>query len=261
MSNILTLRDTSVALQALDLDHRGDIIIEPRLLNNVLNYVCSHNSHIQQLGIIVAADICPIMSCVSKCQTLTSLKLSVYPRGRDNYTEFFPKSLNLPLLTSLDLTHFTFCGDKNGCAEPFSSFTKLNSLVIRNCKTKDAQILSISSETLVNLALHYYYYSLFNFAKIELSTPSLCTFTFPETLDQKIYGSGLSSVKQVNIAAPDFAVSAKRALVLLSWFQDLVSVESLIVTSTTLQVPCCGFKLYFYFFLRCIFYLFIFKFC
>ncbi|KAK2373132.1 F-box/LRR-repeat protein [Trifolium repens] len=236
MSNILTLRDTSVALQALDLDHRGDVI-EPRLLNDVLNYVCSHNTHVQQLGIIVSADICPILRCVSKCQALTSLKLSVYPIGGDNnYTKFFPKSLNLPLLTSLDLTHFTFCGDKNGCAEPFSSFTKLNSLVIRNCKTKDAQILSISSETLVNLALHYYYYSLFNFAKIELSTPSLCTFTFPETLDQKIYGSGLSSVKQVNIAAPDFAVSAKRALVLLSWFQDLVSVESLIVTSTTLQI-------------------------
>ncbi|XP_045826066.1 F-box/LRR-repeat protein 13-like [Trifolium pratense] len=234
VSNILTLRDTSIGLQALDLDNRGDI--EPRLLNIVLNYVCSHNTHIEQLGITVTADICPVLSCVSKCRTLTSLKLSVYPRGGDNYAEtLFPKSLNLPLLTSLDLTHFTFCGDENGCAEPFSAFTKLNSLVLRFYKVKDAEILRISSVTLVSLALHCHDSSS-DFPKIELSTPSLSTFTFPRNLDQKIGGTALSSVKQVNINIPDFAVSAVRALDILSWLQDLVNVESLTVTSITLQI-------------------------
>jgi hypothetical protein len=256
VSNILTLRDTSIALHALDLDHRG--VIEPHLLNNVLNYVCSHNTHIQQLGITVTADISPIPSRVSNCQTLTSLNLSVYPRGNVSYTEtLFPKSLNLPLLTSLDLTHFTFCGDENGCAEPFSAFTKLKSLVLRFYKVKDAKILRISSETLVSLALHCYYYSSSNFATIELSTPSLSTFTFPKSLDQKICGSGLSSVKQVNINGPDFAVSAKHALVILSWLQDLVNVESLTVTSVTLQVLVIFSIFIINFILRCFLFIYL----
>ncbi|XP_045819335.1 putative F-box/FBD/LRR-repeat protein At1g78760 isoform X2 [Trifolium pratense] len=262
VSKILTLRDISTALYALDLQfhHYGDI--EPQLLKNIFNHISSHNTHLQELRIsidtclswdsscraraLALASLCDtrrlIMSCVSLCRALTSLKLSLYPPphyliGGDNYTETFPKSLNLPLLTSLDLTNFTFCGGENGCVEPFSAFTKLNSLVIGSCKVKDAQILRISSETLVNLSM-YYYSS--NVAKVELSTPSLCTFTFPTRTDQKICGSGLSSVKQVNInaeeCAPTVAVSMERALVLLSMLQDLANVESLTVTSLALQV-------------------------
>ncbi|KAK2415860.1 F-box/LRR-repeat protein [Trifolium repens] len=191
VSKILTLRDTSTALHALDLYRHG--YIETPLLKNILNY-----------------------------------------RFCYNYTEtLFPKSLNLPLLTSLDLTNLTFCGDENGCAEPFSAFTKLNSLVIHSCKVKDTQILSISSETLLKLNL-----DIPNCAKVELSTPSLSTFNFPRglDLDQKICGSGISSVKQVNINAANYAASAKHALVLLSWLQDLANVESLTVTSITLQI-------------------------
>jgi hypothetical protein len=274
VSKILTLRgDTSTTL--LDLHHCGDI--ESQLLKNILNYVSSHNTHLQEVRISLDTplimtwdDSCQaqaqalaslgdtrglIMSCVSSCQALTSLKLSLYPpplyhRDSDKYTETFPKSLNLPLLTSLDLTNFTFCGGENGCAEPFSAFTKLNSLVIRSCKVKDAQILRISSETLVNLSMYDYSSDL---SKVELSTPSLCTFTFPKSTDKKISGSGLSSVTQVNInaeeSAPTTAVYMERALVLLSWLQDLANVESLTVTSITLQVPCHVFMLYLYFLL------------
>jgi hypothetical protein len=160
----------------------------------------------------------------------------------------FPKSLNLPLLTNLDLTYFFFCGCENGCADPFSAFTKLNSLVISSCKVKDAQILSISSETLVDLTIHSFSYK---FPQIKLSTPSLCTFTFNGKFVQKICGNGLSSVRQVNIDAQDCVV--EYALVLLTWLQDLVSVESLIITSTTLQVPCHVFKLDFYSLLNMLF--------
>jgi hypothetical protein len=240
VSKILTLRDTSTALHALDLYRHG--YIETRLLKNILNYVSSHNTHLQELRISLHGDTRLIMTCVSSCRTLTSLMLSLNPRGSDNYTEtVFPKSLNLPLLTSLDLTNLTFCGDENGCAEPFSAFTNLNSLVIHRCKVKDTQILSISSETLLKLNI----LDIRNCAKVELSTPSLSTFTFPRglDLDQKICGSGLSSVKQVNIKAPNYAASAKHGLVLLSWLQDLANVESLTVTSITLQVPCDVFKL------------------
>ncbi|GAU29467.1 hypothetical protein TSUD_65020 [Trifolium subterraneum] len=230
VTRILTRRDSSVTLHALDLQRMG--IIETKLLKVILNYVCSHNTHIQRLGIDFTADSCPIMSCVSKCRALTSLKLSIHPTCYMTES-LFPESLNVPLLTSLDLTHFTFCGGENGCAEPFSAFTKLNSLVISNCKVKDAQILSISSETLVDLIMHSFS---FKFPKTKLSTPSLCTFTFTGRPVQKICGNGLSSVRQVNIDAKDFPALMEYALVLLTWLQELVRVESLIVTSTTLQV-------------------------
>lgn len=49
VSKILTLCDNSTALHALDLDCRGDI--EPELLKKILNYVCSHNTLLKELGI------------------------------------------------------------------------------------------------------------------------------------------------------------------------------------------------------------------
>jgi len=253
VSKILALHDSSTALHSLDLERHGKI--ETYLLKMILKYICSHNTHIQQLGIHVTADSCPILSCVSKCRALTSLKLLVDHRGSGNQTEtLFPKSLNLPLLTNLDLSYFAFCGGENGSAEPFSAFPKLNSLVISGCKVKDAQILSISSETLVNFKMHY---CSSRIAKIELSAPSLCTFTFAGTLVQKICGSSLFSVKKVNInplvslPPEDYALALEDyALVLLSWLRDLANVESLTVTSTTLQVPCHILNLYFYFLLK-----------
>ncbi|KAK2437205.1 F-box/LRR-repeat protein [Trifolium repens] len=245
VSKILTLRDTSTALHALDLDRHGDI--EPQLLKKVLNYVCSHNAYLEELGISVSADSSLIMRCVSSCHALTSLKLSLYPRRSCNHTPtVFPKSLNLPSLTSLNLTNFVFCGAESGCVEPFFAFTKLNSLVINSCKVKDAQILSISSDTLVNLAIkdpleiinlatQTDYSS--NFAEIKLSTPNLNTFNFTGDLIQKICRSGLSSVKQVNIdhSLQDDA-SVEHGLVIFNWLLDFANVESLTVTSTTLQI-------------------------
>jgi len=195
VSKVLALRDTSTALHALDLDRHGDI--EPQLLKKILNYVSSHNTHIQELGISVRGNSSLIMSCVSSCHALTYLILPVYPRGNvdSNPGTLFPQSLNLPALTSLDLTNFTFCDGENGCAKPFLAFKRLSSLALRHCKVSDAQILSISSETLVNLAMHN---NSSEFDKIELSTPNLCTFTFNGSPDQIIFGCGLSFVKQAN---------------------------------------------------------------
>jgi hypothetical protein len=247
VAKILSLRDTSTELHSLDLDHFG--VIEPQLLKNIIDYVCSHNTHIWELGISVCGDSGLIMSCVSSCHALTSLKLSLYSADRyDFFGETFPKSLNLPALTSLDLTNFKFCRGESGCAEPFLAFTKLKNLFIRSCKLRDTKILIISSATLVNLVLHN---NSIDIAKIELSTPSLCTFDFTGSLIHKICGSGLSSVKQVNIHYSDqFSAPAENALVIFSWLLDLANVESLAVTSTALQVPCHVFRLYFYF-LRC----------
>jgi hypothetical protein len=64
VSQILTLRDSSTVLHALDLER--DDIIWPKLPKMILNNVCSHNTQIQQLGICVTADSCLILNCVSK---------------------------------------------------------------------------------------------------------------------------------------------------------------------------------------------------
>jgi hypothetical protein len=66
---ILTLRDTSIAQHALDLVRLGTL--EPLLLKNILYYICSHNTHIQQFEINVNDDSNLIMSCVSSCRALT----------------------------------------------------------------------------------------------------------------------------------------------------------------------------------------------
>ncbi|GAU29477.1 hypothetical protein TSUD_65120 [Trifolium subterraneum] len=260
VSKILTLRDTSIAPHALDLNHCGEI--EYELLIMVLDYVFSHNAQLQELEISVNR-IVPIMSCVSSCHALTSRKLSIYRKGSSlghNHTPALfrgssrsynrqpvlsPKSLNLPLLTSLDLTNFAFRDGKSGCVEPFSVFTKLNSLVIRSCMVFDAQMLSISSETLVNLAIHRpleimnltIQNNSSGFAEIKLITPNLCTFNFTGDLINKICGSGLAYVKQVNIdVSRQFSASAAHGLVLFSWLHDFANVESLTITSTTLQI-------------------------
>ncbi|XP_050900126.1 putative F-box/FBD/LRR-repeat protein At1g78760 [Lathyrus oleraceus] len=231
LSKILSLHDTSTALYAVNLI-RGRTI-EPRLLKRFLNYVISHNTHLQQLGISVCGDTGLVFNCISSCRALTSLTLSVRSKWSDLLATLFPKSLNLPLLTSLDLKHFVFCGDENGCAEPFLAFTKLKSLVIFGCKVRDAQILSISNNTLVNLAMHY---NSSLHAKIKLNAPSLSTFTYTGSHHiHEICGSGLSSVKKLNIKSAHFSAS-KYALVLFNWLINFANIESLTVTSTVLQI-------------------------
>ncbi|XP_039688449.1 uncharacterized protein [Medicago truncatula] len=75
-----------------------------------------------------------------------------------------------------------------------------------------------------------------NFFKIELFTPSLCTFKFTGIPFHKICGSGLSSVKQVNIAAVMYSIGDKAPMVLFNWLREFTNVKSLIVSSTTLQI-------------------------
>ncbi|RHN55572.1 putative F-box domain, leucine-rich repeat domain, L domain-containing protein [Medicago truncatula] len=230
---ILTLRDTSISLHALDLDRHGHI--EPRILKKILDYVCSHNTHLQKLEISLRGDHRLIMRTVSSCHALTSLKLSVWNRGGscDNSGTRFPKSLNLPSLTNLNLKEFIFSCGENNCAEPFFGFTKLNSLVIDCCSIWDAKTLKISSETLVNLTMHK---NIFYIDKIELSTSSLCTFTYTDCFIPRICGTGLASVKQFYVVVTMGQYLEKPGMVLRSWLLDLANVTSLTISSTTLQI-------------------------
>ena len=230
----MTLRDTSTALHALDLHYRGNT--DPQLLRKILNYVSSHNTYLKKLEISVGGDSSLILSCVSSCRALRSLKLKVYSDGCGNHGKIlFPKSLNFPALTNLDLYNFTFCANDNAdCSEPFIAFTNLKSLTIVWCTVRDAPILSISSETLVNLTM---FNNSSDFTKIQLSTPNLSAFSIFGTPYQKLCGTGLSSVKQVDIQVYSYFHFDGLPLTLLNWLHDLDNVKSLTVASSTLKVP------------------------
>ncbi|CAL5213525.1 unnamed protein product [Lathyrus oleraceus] len=232
VSRILSLRDNSIVLHALDFVRNGSV--ESRLLRRIAHYVLSHNVKLLRLRIDVKCDIAHILPCVSSCHSLTSLKLSVSPKGFHNYGRtLFPKSLNLPALTSLHLGNFAFCASDDGRIDPFSVFSKLNGLSIDNCMVKDSEILCISSETLVSLTIRSHS---FNYYRIKLSAPSLDSFAFMGNPHQMFCGSSLSSIKQVNIDAEMLANYSEPPAILLSWLQEFANIKSLTVSASTLQV-------------------------
>jgi hypothetical protein len=226
LTKFLTLRDSETALNTFYMDHRGGIEAQ------LLNYIRPHSAHLGELGLPVK-DTPITMSFVSSCLALTCLKLSICPHQNSKMT-LFPKHFTLPKLTSLDLTSFTFCGGENGRAEPFLYLKKLKELILCNCTVKDGRVLNLSSQTLINLSMHD---NSSNFMKIELFAPSLSSLTYTGRPIQTICGSGLSSVKQVNIDADMYSAGWENPpMVLLNWLKDLVNVTSLIVSSITLQV-------------------------
>ncbi|GAU29476.1 hypothetical protein TSUD_65110 [Trifolium subterraneum] len=108
-SKILTLHDTSTALHAFDLDRWGDI--ELPFFKKVLKCVCSHNTHLQELGISLHGDTCLVMSCVSSCHALTSLKLSLSPRELLTLNSTTLQVLSL-LPNLLEVKHHSLCNLK-----------------------------------------------------------------------------------------------------------------------------------------------------
>jgi hypothetical protein len=234
VSRILSLRERSTTLHSLDFEHNR--IAQARLLKRIVNYAISHN--VQRLRINILCHFQHFPTCLFSCHTLTSLDLCVcYPTPF--YGFLFPTSLDLPALTSLSLNSFKFCVGDDGRVDPFSTLNCLNSLIIRNCSVHDhdAHNLCISSVTLVNLTIETYpgYYR-----KVELSTPSLCTFDFNCTGNvPALCGSDndLSSVKHVNINVMcSVNWTTEVSLALLSWLVELVNVKSLMITSSTLKV-------------------------
>ncbi|XP_039688035.1 uncharacterized protein [Medicago truncatula] len=170
-------------------------------------------------------------NCVFSCQTLTHLKLSIYLC--QGYETQFPKSINLPSLTNLQLENFVFCVGYNDRAEPFSIFNGLSSLLISNCKVLHGDTLCVSSTTLVNLTVYNHFYSYYKF---DLCTPSLCTFVFSGTPFQKLSANNVSSLKHVEIHAEIISFSEDPSRFLFNWLQEFANMKSLKVSTNTLQV-------------------------
>ncbi|GAU49712.1 hypothetical protein TSUD_407890 [Trifolium subterraneum] len=256
VSKILSVRNSYIELQSLDFKYDLCHLVwdfkdypdyphhlEPHVLEKIVNYAISH--HVQRLGLSVTSGIAQILPSLYHTQTLTHLKLSIYNSGIDREQisfdltalrcpeNLFPKYFNLPSLTSLQLGNFTFCVGDNDCAEPFSIFKRLNSLVISDCIVKGTETLCISSATLVNLTV---YNNLKQYYKIELCTPNICTFTFGGTPYQTISGSDISSLKHVDLHAEVVPYSRAPPLLLFCWLLEFANIKSLTVTATTLQV-------------------------
>ncbi|XP_058781226.1 F-box/FBD/LRR-repeat protein At1g78750-like [Vicia villosa] len=250
VSKVLSLHDSSSALQYVDFDNDG--CLGPHLIEMVVNYAISHN--VQQLGLCVNCNIAQIPLALFSSQTLTHLRLSIYYQDID-IAQFslnlpalthlklilslypsgdeilFPKSFNLPSLTNLHLEDFAFCPGENGRAEPFSVFKRLNSLLLYGFALRDTLTLCISSATLVNLTTKNYSD---DYSEIELLTPNLVTFAFYGRPCQKVFGSDLSNVKHVDIDVPVFLLDIKPFL-LLSWLLNFDNIKSLTVSTSALQ--------------------------
>ncbi|AES68932.2 putative F-box domain, leucine-rich repeat domain, L domain-containing protein [Medicago truncatula] len=232
LTQILSLRDDSTALHSLDF-YRPQDFVDPEILESMVNYAISHN--VQLLRISVSCDIQQLQSSLFSSQTLTSLDLSIHYYIH-HWKILFPSSLNLPALTTLTLTGFYFRSDNNGCAEPFSSLNKLNTLIIRNLRFLKGQSLCISSTTLVNLTIYgYYLYNKYK-SKIMLSAPYLSTFAFTGTPNQTLCVSHPCSITHLYIDVEDISWVEEDSATLLSWLLELANIKSLTVSSNTLQV-------------------------
>jgi len=234
VSQILSLRNDSTALHTLDFHCRGSL--ELHILERILKYAFSHN--VQRLGVDVSCNIPQFPLSFFSCHTLRFLNLRIHFFTLSN---LFPDSLDLPALTNLSLQGFLFCVGDDGRANPFSTLNKLNSLIINRCAVRDKQNLYISSATLANLTLINDFSS--SGIKFQLSTPSLCTFAYRGHVGfQKLFtsNSNLSSIKHVNLdVSIGFGMrsnSADNPLLLLDLLVELANVESLTVSSFTLQV-------------------------
>jgi len=217
VSKVLSLHDSSISLHTLDFSHNGRL--EFHLLKRIVNCAISHK--VQRLGLSVHADIAQIPPSIFSSQTLTYLNLGIY--SGVGHEMMFPKSLNFPALTNLQPCHFAFSAEDNDRAEPFSTFNRLNSLVLHDCTVKGAQTLCISNETLVNLTMDKNIYNLYI---IDLTTPSLCKFVFTGSPHQKLSGSNASSLKHVDIYAHVVPFSEDTPYFLFSWLPELANIKS-----------------------------------
>ncbi|XP_058782798.1 putative F-box/FBD/LRR-repeat protein At5g44950 isoform X1 [Vicia villosa] len=231
MYKVLSLRDSSVSLHTLDFEGISHLL-EPHILEWIVNYAISHNVQRLQFNVTSIVEQFPLTLLSS--QTLTHLNLTLthlYYSVCYDCGSLFPKSLNLPALSTLELGNFTFSKG----SEPFSTFSKLKNLLISDCHVEGAGTLFISSATLVNFTMHAESDE-DNQYKIDLCTPSLCTFAFRGIPYQEISWSNISSLKHVDIDAQLFPYTCSGPpLFLFNWLSEFGNIKSLTVTTNTLQ--------------------------
>ncbi|XP_058736065.1 putative F-box/LRR-repeat protein At3g18150 [Vicia villosa] len=228
---LLSLRDDQTDIHSLKLHPPLDKKRNNSLVSHIVKYAFSHNVQHLLLNFTYFKPNCFSFSC----PTLKSLKLT----SGHSVNSIFPNSLDFPALATLSLTHFTFLPNQDGCARPFSTFNRLNTLILDKCKVLHEQNLCISNTNLENLTIAMYgnTYS-GSYFDIELYAPNLITFSFKGNHISKVLGtkSFFPSIKQLTINIRCFDKYKKNYSTLLNWLDTFNNVESLTVDTDTLEV-------------------------
>ncbi|XP_058722063.1 putative F-box/LRR-repeat protein At5g02930 [Vicia villosa] len=243
VSQFLSLRDDKTDTQTLIF--YCPVYIESHLLERILKYAFSH--HVQQLDMSVACNIRQFPLCNFSYHTLTSLKLTSCNKLDGSPRPLFPNSLILPALTHLSIGLFAFhrsctTSEDHNDVEPFSVFKSLNTLIIQLCNVRNPleDTLFISSVSLANLTIAMPS----NAYKFKLCTPNLFSFEFLGKPLQNLRGRNcnnscsFSSFKHAKIRLPFGTVLANCPFppILFNWLVELALMESLTVSSKTLQI-------------------------
>ncbi|XP_047155168.1 putative F-box/LRR-repeat protein At3g28410 [Vigna umbellata] len=165
---VLAQRDTSIRVHHLDLEACDNVTVDSlclfvSLLHFVPNLILHSDSKpTKQYYYSIPAFSSPY---------LTSLTLTLTEQYACRILEL-PKSLELPALKTLNLTHVSFAaGDNDEYSEPFSSCFLLNSLVLVGCSIKNpAKVLVISNPNLSRFTVKKNFEAKY---KILLSTSNL----------------------------------------------------------------------------------------
>lgn len=230
VSRILSSRyNRSYSLLCLDVAAQG--LTSPKFLHKIMKYVMLHNVPQLTIYIHLFSNAMPNFSnsFAFLCPSLTSLKLSI---GSDfQHILKFPESLKMPALKDLHLRNVSFTAGGDNCAEPFSVFKLLDTLVLKDCSLhKDAKVLCISNSNLSSLSLDN---NIQKSYEIELSTPNL---SYLSIKDYYIYHqlsstNNLSVLEEVDIDL----YSVVNYPGGISWLQLFTNVKILTLTSNTLK--------------------------
>ncbi|TKY60857.1 putative F-box/FBD/LRR-repeat protein [Spatholobus suberectus] len=239
VSRVVSDRDDSISLLNLRIRTFGSNA--PALLNRVLKYAASHNvQHLAVTPHFSFTNIPNFLPLIFSCQSLTSLRL--FGGARDPPLGL-PKSLPLPALKSLHLSAVRFTASDDDCAEPFSTCSLLNTLVIEGCSLRnDAKVLRISNSNLSSLTLDNSCLNTTPQRKIVLSTPNLTSIAVRNNIisNNMIFSycqlsstCNLSLLEQVNI---DTTYSLIHYSVIAGWLQVFSNVKTLTLSTHTLNV-------------------------
>ncbi|CAL0303111.1 unnamed protein product [Lupinus luteus] len=233
VSWVLSCRDNSISIHNLEFRRKG--CIGPKILDEIITYAASHD--VQQLTIIVNLVLKEdflLPSCIFNCPSLKFLKLYFwYPYAFATHIKL-PTSFNLPTLESLHIKHATFSTKENGCVEPFSSCSMLNTLVMDHCYLLNAtKVIHISNSKLSNLTIRSFRGDGIAY-EIALSTPNLSVVTMKGLPDLKLSSMcNVPDLEKVKIAVSWFEDFPANHLVLISWLQVFSKVKILTLSWST----------------------------
>ncbi|KAK7364325.1 hypothetical protein VNO80_12887 [Phaseolus coccineus] len=165
-------RDTSITLPKVDVVlHRSSQV---KKLNRIITYAALH--HVQQITLHLSFYMLDSKFPSFKIQCPSLFYLQISHKHFCHPVLKFPNSLPLPALKVLHLENLCFTASYSDCAEPFSCYNLLHTLILKDCSLHrfDTEELFISNSSISTLSLHHLYRKPYRFL---LSTPNLSFLT------------------------------------------------------------------------------------